>query len=411
MGSKNLKAIASRGKHRTPIADHEKFRSVSKKAIMYLTEHETFGVGKRFSKSGTMDAIQINDFGIFPTKNWRSGIFNKVQDISYPSMRKRFVIKDTGCLGCPIKCTKITLAQKGPYAGSLSEGPEYETLYSMGSCCEIGYPEAIIAADRLCDDLGIDTMSMGVSTAFAMECFERGLITKREVDELDLKFGSYDSLLKLIEKTAYRSGFGQWVGEGTKKLSEKIGKGSGSFAMHCKGLELGGYDPRGAKGQGLVYAIGSRGGCHHAMGVAARAEMAIGNPYEIKGKGNLVRNGARLRILYDSAMICSFPMWPLEIIAEMLGAITGLEASKEQIELIGDRVITTERMFNVREGLTREDDLLPDRILKEVLPEGYAQGKGLTKEDLEMMKDEFYSSMGWDDKGIPTEACLKNLGL
>lgn len=415
MGSKKLKAIVVKGgKLRAKIADRTSFVKLIKMIKELMRKSSEI---KRYKLAGTQNGPSVvNAWGILPTKNWRKGTFEKADNISYPLLRKKYVIKDTGCPLCSIQCTHVTKARKGVYASFLSYGPEYETLYALGANCNIGDPEPIIAADAICEDLGLDTISTGVTVSFIMECIERGLMSTDKVNGLDLKFGNAEALLKAIRIIAERKGFGNEMAEGVRRLSHIIGKGSEEFAMHSKGLELGGYDPRGVKAQGLSFAIGNRGGCHHANGLAARAILSKfpEKRFEIKGMGYLVKDLALNQIIFDSSVLCTFTRCVISLgtISQLLKAVTGLNYDEGLLLTIGERINTLERAFNVENGITREHDTLPKRILKEALPNGMAKGQRLEPEDLEAMKSEYYEAMGWDvSTGMPKLSTLKRLGL
>jgi aldehyde:ferredoxin oxidoreductase len=411
-GSKKLKAIAARGRHEIIYADKQAFltnlRRIQEAVLKSPAE-------RRRTLTGTQESPSISsEVGILPTRNWRESVFEGASEISYPRLRERFVVKDLGCPGCMVRCTKLTLVREGPYTGAMSEGPEYETLYALGSCCGIDRPDAIIMADRLCDEYGLDTISTGVTVAWAMECFEKGMLSPEDTDGLQLRFGNHDAMIQAIRKIAFREGkLGSLLADGVREASRRVGKGSERFAMHVKGLELGGYDPRGSRGQGIVYACGPRGGCHHAIGVVARMELDA--PTKIEGKGELVHRAGRTRILFDSAPSCTFQsatVMTLELLLNAVTSATGMALTMNDFLEVADRVYAVERAFNVREGITRDADILPERILSEPLPSGPKKGQVVSREELEAMKSDFYRSLGWDEKtGIPTRGRLEALKL
>ena len=414
MGSKNLKAIMVKGTREVPIANHAAYDGVLREAFSAITAQR--GPWKEFPSTGTQSgAIKNQNWGILPTRNWQDSVFEHAAEISYPKLREKLVLKDTGCRRCPVCCTKITLVQEGPYAGASTDGPEYETIYAFGSACAVGRPEPIIAADMMCDDLGLDTMSTGISIAWAMENFERGVLTTRDTDGLDLRFGNDDAMVKAIRKIAYKENrLGALLAKGVKKAAEEVGRGSERYAMHVKGLEVGGYDPRGSRGQALVLACGPRGGCHHAYGVASLAELPSGTGLQTAGKGNLVRDLARGRILFDTAPICAFV--GMRIVPPMLGqlveAATGIDFPSSKWLEVADRIAALERAYNAREGLRRQHDTLPERLTEEPVKSGPNKGQVVSREQLESMKDDFYRSMGWEiETGIPSLERLRSLGL
>jgi len=414
MGSKNLKAVALKGSGEVPIADRAGYDRVLHEASAAVAAQR--GPWKDFPSTGTQSGAMKNEsWGILPTNNWRDSVFEHAAEISYPTLRERFVLHDKGCPRCPVRCTKLTLVREGPYAGASTDGPEYETIYAFGSACGVGKPEPIIAADMMCDDFGLDTMSTGLSIAWAMENFERGIFTTRDTDGLELRFGNDEAMVRAIRKIAYKEGeLGVLLGKGVRKAADEVRQGSEKYAMHVKGLEVGGYDPRGSKGQALVLACGPRGGCHHAYGVAALAEMPSGTGLQTAGKGNLVRDLARGRILFDTAPICAFV--GMRIVPPMLGqlveAALGIEMPTGKWIEVADRVAALERAYNAREGLTREHDTLPARLLEDPVRSGPNKGQVVSRKELESMKDDFYQSMGWGiNTGVPSTERLRSLQL
>jgi aldehyde:ferredoxin oxidoreductase len=270
--------------------------------------------------------------------------------------------------------------------------------------------EAVIAASQLCDEFGIDNMTAGITIGFAMECFEKGLIGLKETDGIELRFGNDQAMMAVLKKLVKLEGFGKELAKGTKRLSEEI-KGSEGFAMHAKGMELGGYECRGLNGQALQFAISARGGCHHAYGLPARAETMDGTRLNVEGKGEQVKNAAIGRIIGDSLILCTFPgpMYTRDMQAEALSSIFAEPWSVAELNGAGERVMCQERLFNMREGLTRKDDTLPDRLLKEPKPDGPTKGAVVPLEEL---KDSFYSAMGYDvTTGNPSAEVLKRLGI
>ncbi|MBI2185412.1 MAG: aldehyde ferredoxin oxidoreductase family protein [Thaumarchaeota archaeon] len=410
MGSKNLKAVVAKSKPAMRVADRQGFANAVKEVNDLLAKSPRTSRQRLY---GTQEGPQINSaVGIYPTRNWTMGEFEGVEKLSQPYLRETFPTKDTGCPVCSIHCTHVETITSGPYAGA-SAAPEYETLYALGGNCGIDKPEPIVFMDMLCDDLGLDTMSAGATIAFAMECYEKGLINHQQLGDLDLRFGNDESAVRAIRMIARREGFGDLLAEGSMRLAQRVGHGSERFAMHAKGLEFGGYDPRGAKGQGLVYAIGNRGGCHHAMGLTAATEVQ-GNRYDIQGKAGLVVKKALERIGFDSAVLCTFAVNPLnlDVMGRLLTAVVGEPYDADRLNRTGMRISTLERAFNAQSGLARKDDILPLRLHEESLLNGVAQGKVLPKEELETMKDDYYRLMSWDlVSGIPTASCLQSLGM
>jgi aldehyde:ferredoxin oxidoreductase len=309
----------------------------------------------------------------------------------------------------PIAFTKFCRGRDG----CISEGPEYETLYSFGSACGNGDIERVVQADMLCDQWGIDTISAGVTIAFLMECVQRGLLAPADLDGLTVEFGRGEVFPELIRKMATGEGVGALLGDGVERARQRLGIADDSFCMHAKGMELGGYDPRGIMGQALVFSAGPRGGCHHANGYVIAEEIGSGkwDRFAIAGKGELVRRARGARVIFDSAIYCAFAgvAGGMEVAAQLLGPATGLTYDVASLLHLAERSSNVERAFNVREGLRRAGDTLPRRLLAEPLPEGPSQGHVV---DLPALLDEFYAACGWDLRsGVPTRERLEALGL
>jgi aldehyde:ferredoxin oxidoreductase len=404
MGSKKLKAIAIRGSGNVRVKDEKDFLELSSSLSIEINGSPALRSLKDYGTPSTINLV--NTIGVFPTRNFQTGVFEGAKLIDGDAL-KWHKAKDSACFACPLACSKISYLAN-PWRGwRTTEGPEYETLYSFGSNCGNSDLRSIIIADRLCDELGLDSISTGCSIAFAMECFERGLLSKDEVDGLELEFGNSAAIIELVEKIANRQGFGDFLAEGVRRMSVAIGKGSEKFAMHVKGLELGGYDPRGLKGEGLSMATSERGGCHHAGGYIVLAEgHGQVDRFTTKGKGRLVRDIRTRTVLMDSATLCTFVnrMMSLEVVSKALTYSTGMAFSVSSLEEIGRRIIDAERIFNVREGMRRADDALPPRLIEEPMPEGPSKGQAV---ELDEMLDDFYEACGWDKKlGAPARQSI-----
>ena len=327
------------------------------------------------------------------------------------------------CYNCPVGCSQIKLAKTGSYAGILTEGPEFETMFSFGGATGVENFDAVIAADRLADELGLDTISSGVTIAFAMELYEKGILSKEDTGGLELNFGNDEAMLAIIQQMAYREGIGDLLADGTKAAAEKIGKGSEKYAMHVKGLELPAYDVRGAKAHGLGYAT-SFTGADHCRGYAFQEIFGTPVPREVdrfavEGKGELTKWNQDIRTATtDAPTMCAFllDMAVVDIATEntaaLMEAVTGLKLTPEEVMQVGERINNLARAFNVREGFTRADDTLPERLLTEPLKAGASKGHFISKEELAQMLDEYYAARGWDVKtGAPTSEKLSELGL
>jgi len=305
----------------------------------------------------------------------------------------------------------------------LTEGPEFETLYSFGGQTGVDNMDSIIAADRLCDELGFDTISAGVAIGFAMELFEKGILTMADTGGVELTFGNHQAMVSLIRSMAFREGLGGLLADGVKVAAAKIGKGAERYAMHIKGLELPGYDVRGAKGHGLGYATAFTGADHN-RGYAFQEIFGVPVPYavdrlSIEGKGKLTKWNQDVRTATcDCPTMCVFlldmAMAPTaaQSTAAFMEAVTGLAFTPEEITEVGERINNLARAFNAREGFTRIDDTFPERIMTEPLQSGASRGHLISKEDLNTMLDEYYTVRGWDlSTGTPTRKKLAELNL
>ncbi len=334
MGSKNLKAIAIRGSGEVPVADKDKLKTARGEMTKAMKESPV--LYPNFSKIGTPMVVDHTcAIGIFPTKNFTAtGEYNPVDKIGVEVQMTRNVGSEA-CYGCPVGCSQLKLAKTGPYAGILTEGPEFETMYAYGGVTGVENIDAIIAADRLADELGFDTLSSGVTIAFAMELYEKGILSKEDTGGLELNFGNHEAMNTILKLMAYREGIGDLLADGSKAAAERIGKGSEKYAMHVKGLELPAYDVRGAKAHGLNYAT-SFTGADHCRGYAFQEIFGIPVPHEVdrftaEGKGKLTKWNQDIRTATtDAPTMCAFllDMAVVGIAAQntaaLMEAVTGL---------------------------------------------------------------------------------------
>jgi len=408
MGSKNLKAIAVRGDREPEVADEDKVREVSKKIIEILRKNDTTGQG--LPTYGTCTLVNvINEAGIFPTRNFQTGVFEGAEKISGETIRETILEKNIACWGCPIACGRKVKVTTPPYQVD-GEGPEYETDWSLGAMCGVDDLNAITYAHNICDDLGMDPISLGSTIACAMELYEKGLIPKEKLYGLELKFGNPQAVVELAWKTAYLDGFGAEIAMGAKKLAEKYG--APELAMHSKGLELPAYDPRGAKGHGLGYATSNRGGCHLRAYMISPEVLGIPQPldrFSTEGKAKAVIELQDMSAVVDSMIVCKFVTFAIGApeLTEMLNAVTGWNFTVEEFMKTGERIYNLERMIINREGFGAKDDTLPKRLLQEPMPEGPSKGHVV---ELDKMLSEYYELRGWKD-GVVTEEKKKELGL
>jgi len=422
MGSKNLKAIAVRGTGTVAITSEEKYKTARSEMLKAMKESPV--LYSAFSPAGTPMVVDLTGaLGILSAKNWTAtGEFVPVEELGLDAQNSRKIGKEH-CYDCPVGCSQMKLAKTGPYAGILTEGPEFETIYSFGTETGVANLDAVIAADRLADELGLDSMSAGVTIGFAMELFEKGILTLADTGGLELKFGNDQAMIALLRMMAYREGIGDILTDGTKAAAKKIGKGSEKYAMNIKGLELPAYDVRGAKAHGLNYATAYTGADHN-KGYAFQEIFGIPVPWEvdrfaIEGKGKLTKWNQDVRcVTCDCATMCAFildtalPATSTQNTAALMEAVTGLIFTPDEVQKVGERVNNLAKAFNIREGFTRADDTFPDRLMTEPLKDGASKGQLISKEDLKTMLDEYYTDRGWNpETGVPTRAKLTDLGL
>jgi aldehyde:ferredoxin oxidoreductase len=422
MGAKNLKAIAVRGSSPVGIFSREKLKTA--RDAMAKAMKASPVLYPEFAKTGTPSNVDNTcALGIFPAKNWTAtGEFTPVEQIGVEALKSR----NTGsqaCYGCPVGCSQLKIARSGPYAGVMAEGPEFETLYSFGGETGVDNMDAIIAADRLADELGLDSISAGVVIGFAMELFEKGIIGPTDTGGIELKFGNHQAMVELLGLIARREGIGAQLADGVRSAAKKIGRGSEAYALHVKGLELPGYDVRGAKAHGLNYAT-SFTGADHNRGYAFQEIFGIPIPQAvdrltIADKGRLTKWNQDVRTATaDCPTMCVFlldmavPHMAAENTAALMEAVTGLVYTPQEVARVGERINNLAKAFNVREGFTRDDDTLPRRLMTEPLKAGASKGHLISQSDLDQMLDEYYAARGWDPAtGIPTREKLVELGL
>ena len=422
MGSKNLKAIAIRGTDSVAIASQEKFKIAH--AAMLKSFKDSPVLYSEFSQHGTPMVTDLTGaMGVLPAKNWSAtGEFVPVEGIGKDAQATRKVGREH-CHDCPVACSQLKVAKTGEYAGILTEGPDFETVYSFGSGVGIDEVDPIIAADRLADELGLDSISSGVTISFAMELFEKGILTLEETDGIELKFGNDEAMMKVLRKMAFRDGLGDLLADGSLAAAKRIGKGTEKYAMQIKGLELPGYDVRGLKAHGLGFAT-SYTGADHCRGYAFQEVFGVPIPWEVDrfavvGKGKLTIWNQDIRTAtLDCAPMCAFlldmavPATACENTANLMEAVTGLSFTPEEVRKVGERVNNLAKAFNIQAGFTRADDTFPERLMTEPLKAGNSKGQMISREDLDTMLDEYYSLRGWDVKtGMPTREKLTDLRL
>jgi aldehyde:ferredoxin oxidoreductase len=407
MGAKRLKAIAVRGTGSVEVADAAALGRIAEKVYAELAEHPKARLRRRF---GTPEMVEwTNEHGFWATRNFATGHFEGADRLTGPELKEKIFIGDNSCYACPVACGKVAAVTRGPFAGKAIEGPEFETVGLLGANCGVSDPEAIVAATAICDAYGFDTMSAGAAISFAMEAYEQGIIRPEDTGGLELRFGSGDALIAITQQIADRAGLGDVLAEGAKRAAERFGVPD--LAMHVKGQELATYEPRGVVGMGLSYAISPKGG-HHMIAPTMGLELA-GDPQRRlipDGKARMVKDTQLVMAVVDSLAMCSSMRFVLglESMLDLHRAVTGLDLDEEEALRIADRVNNLERLFNLREGLSRKDDTLPKRLLEQAMPSGPSQGNTVP---LDRMLDEYYELMGWDSDGVPARERMQELGL
>ncbi len=416
MGSKNLKAVVVRGNIEPVLYQPEEMKTFCSEMSKRIGDIYKAGAAMRVYGTSYVPPI-TNELGILPTRNFQSGQFEGIEGLMPEVLRQKYLVRNKACYRCPIACGRVTKVDEGKYKGE-GEGPEYETIAAMGSDCGIDSMAAVTVANYICNELGLDTISTGMTIACAMEMYEKGLIPEEEIG-MPLRFGDADAMIELVKKAAYRDGFGEKISQGSYRLAESYGHPE--FSITAKRQEFPGYDPRGSKGMGLLYATSNKGASHMA-GDMAYVEV-FGTPEKIdsltyEGKPELVMRFEDCFALIDSAGLCVFlsvrnmfgpnaKLWPTNL-KTIMNMATGMEYSEEDLLKTGERIFNTERMFLIKAGFTKADDTLPPRILHEPLPAGGAKGHVL---DLDLMLPAFYKARGWDENGVPTPERLQELGI
>lgn len=399
MGSKNLKALVARAGGHQRVAEQALYEFVDYEARKMVSASPRTSRG--LPQFGTSVLVNLmNHYGVLPTRNFQAGTFADAESISGERLREEFLVKRGACWSCPIGCKRVTRTENAQ-----GEGPEYETLYALGSNLDIDDLETVIEANYLCNRLGLDTISAGATVGCAMELAEMGLL------EGDLAFGRADLLRHTVEDIAYRRGLGDQLAEGSRRLAERYGRPE--VAMQVKGLELPAYDPRGMQGQGLLYATSNRGACHlrgNMLGPELLGIPKMLDRFAHQGKAGLLIVMQHTNAVIDSIGVCKFVNFAIgdDFFARMVSAVTGVRYEVQDLLLAGERIWNLERLYNLRAGFTSADDTLPPRFLDKPLEEGNSAGHVV---HLEEMLAEYYRFRGWTADGVPTPAKVAALGL
>jgi len=428
MGSKRLKAVAVRGSKTVSVADEERFMELVEDAHQRVLKQPQ---AQQMTKYGTPLLVAYKSkIGELPTRNHQTGIFGGADRLNADTIRAKYFAKTRSCFTCAIQCKKVNRIQEGMYKGVISGGPEYEAIYSLGTNCAIDDFGAVLRANQLCNLYGMDSISAGCVVAWLMECYERGLVTKQRCDGLDLKWGNADAMVTLVEQIAFRKGIGNVLAEGSLRASRRLGRGTERYVMHVKGMEISGQDGRTHRSVALTHAISVRGADHlrslvtvDQLGYEETATRRYGkdklpeicDPYSERYKALVVKDTEETFAIRDSLIVCWYSCgWPpifwMPDFAAAAAATTGVEefGRLEHLYHIAERICNLRRAFNLREGLDRRHDTVPERFTKEPMPEGPGGGQVA---NLEVMLREYYELRKWDKRGRPTKRLLERLGL
>ncbi len=415
MGSKNLKAVAVRGTNDVNVTDLEAFTEF----VKMIHERMKGPATRKYRTLGTPENVLVlNALQAMPTRNFTQASFEGAEKVSGEYLNERYIKKIIGCATCGMRCDHIGVVSEGPYKGTTAR-VEFECLWALGPNCGVDRLDAIIEAIYQCDHYGMDGISTGVIVSFAMDCYENGILTKKDTDGLDLRFDNAEALVETIKRIGSRKGWlGDVLAEGTMRAAEKIGKGAVNYANHIKGLELPGYDLRTLKTAALGFAVSFRGACHLRSGAYSPDVKGKVDRFKIeKGRGKIVMENEDIYNVVDSLILCKFSRGVyydgLEDMAKYYTLATGIEITAEELRQAGERISNLARVLNIREGKgTREYDQLPPKIMNVPVPEeGVAQGAHVNQKEFDIGLDDYYHIRGWTKEGIPTVEKLKELGL
>jgi len=392
MSSKMIKGIAFLGSRKKTVADPELVKSFSNELARGAKDNP--GV-KAYKSMGTPMMVDImSNVGSFPTRYWQKGTADHREDINAAALHGRCQVQPHACLRCFIACGRLTTVKEGRHAGMRLEGPEYETIYALGGLCEVKTIEEVTYLNDVCDRLGLDTISAGNLVAMTIEASKQGKI------DYPIEYGDVDRIADLLHDIAYRRGIGNTLAQGIKRAAAALGMED--QAIHVKGLEPAGYDPRVLKGMGLAYGTSDRGACHLRTTFYKPELAKMIDPDQIEGKAEMLAEWEDRLTIFDALVLCRFyrDLYQWEQLAVMIKSVTGLDLDRDSMRAIARDIMDNTRRFNLREGLTAADDKLPRRFYTEVLPE---TGKVITEQDMDCLLADYYKARGWDAAGVPPE--------
>ena len=418
MGSKKLKAIAVRGKKGLPLADTDKIKEIA----TWLVDHKQL-LNWASTWGTSIGVLGLNAGGILPTFNFREGQFDGFNDIAGTTMKDTILVDTDTCFACPVSCKRVVKVDAPYNVDPVYGGPEYETIAALGSLCGIRDLKAIANGNQTCNAYGLDTIGVGTTIAFAMECFENGILTKEDTGGIDLKFGNAEAMMKMVEMIAKREGIGDTLAEGCMRAAEKFGQGAAQYAMHIKGQELPMHDPRGKAGMGIGYATSPTGADHmhnmqdtdvvrvnpitRALGLHDSLPPTEFSPAKVR----MLQYYTNFRHFQNCALVCNFMPYSPQMMTDLVSGATGWNFSAWELMKVGERALDLARAFNAREGFTAKDDYLPARLYKGVST-GPLQGKGIDKKAMRQAVRLYYEMSGWDPvTAAPTASKLHELDL
>ncbi|UCF96459.1 MAG: aldehyde ferredoxin oxidoreductase family protein [Spirochaetaceae bacterium] len=410
MGSKKLKGIVIQGTGTIPVADPHEVQRIFREGVAMLKDSRA-----SHTEYGTAQFVEVlNELGCIPTRNFQSSYFEGADKVDAHAMVEHYKEKNSACYMCTIACGQVNRVKEGPFSGARAR-TEYETVVMLGPNCGVDDFAAIVQAAELCDELGIDTISTGNAVALTMELFEKGLISKEDTGGIEARFGNGQAMIDLIRMIAARRGIGALLADGMKIVAEKHPQWR-PYIIAVKGLPFAAYDPRGFHGKALTFGTASRGACHNVGGWTVRHEL-ISKEYDrfaVEGKGKLVKTIQDNRGYVDSTGVCTVARSSMGFTdnpkGNVLEAVTGYDFTPALLE-IGERIYNLERVILNREGIRRDDDQLPERIMKDPVQTGPCKGKVVTFEMYNIMLDEYYNERGWDEDGQVKEETLAACGL
>ena len=411
MGSKNLKAVAIRGTNPAQIHNPGALEDIG----VDLTRRSLGPATEKYRTLGTVANLSVfNRLGTLPTHNFQQSTFDGTEQMSGETLHQSHFVKNAHCANCTIGCEKI-LATTDNLPGSTGR-MEYESAFALGPLVGVSDSNAVIRASHFCDQVGIDTISAGATIAWAMECFDKGILTLEDTGGVELRFGDSEALMACLELIPKRRGLGDLLAEGSRRASEMVGQGSHDWAMHVKGLEMPGYEPRSLKTMALGLAVSTRGACHNrSSAYEADFSSRVDRLKADENRGRITMEGEDFSTVLDSLIWCKFLRKAFDDFyaesASIYEHVTGWSMTPDELKRAGERINNLKKLFNIREGWKPEDDTLPPRVLEEKLPTGVVEGIGLPKEELDLMIRGYYRARGWTEEGLIPEAKLRELEL